>query len=133
MSVEWLEREYNTILEMNGYVNHSCHIELKRPVVDKSSAKMEQIKVGIAGRSLTKVEIRNNLNDLELQETTPELELELEKLYQAVGGFGFGNVADVENFTSPEEKIMSDAEKQIIELNKKAMEGIYKIMNLPTE
>lgn len=133
MSVEWLEREYNTILEMNGYVNHSCHIELKRPTVDKSSAKMEQIKVGIAGRSLTKAEIRNNLNDLELQETTPELELLLEKEYQAAGGFSFGNVADVENFTSPEEKIMSYTEKQIIELNKKAMEGIYKIMDYPTE
>ncbi len=133
MSVEWLEREYNTILEMNGYVNHSCHIELKRPTIDKSSAKLEQIKVGIAGKSLTKAEIRNNLNDLELQETTPELELALEKEYQAAGGFGFGNVADVENFTSPEEKIMSDTEKQIIELNRKAMEGIYKIMDYPTE
>ena len=133
MSVEWLEREYNTILEMNGYVNHSCHIELKRLTIDKSSAKLEQIKVGIAGRSLTKAEIRNNLNDLELQETTPELELALEKEYQAAGGFSFGNVADVENFTSPEEKIMSDTEKRIIELNKKAMDGIYGIMNLPTE
>ena len=50
MSVEWLEREYNTILEMNGYVNHSCHIELKRLTIDKSSAKLEQIKVGIAGK-----------------------------------------------------------------------------------
>ena len=133
MSVEWLEREYNTILEMNGYVNHSCHIELKRPTVDKTSAKLEQIKVGIAGRSLTKAEIRNNLNDLDLMETTPELELALEKEYQAAGGFSFGNVADVENFTSPEERIMSDTEKQIIELNRKAMDGIYKIMNLPAE
>ncbi len=133
MSVEWLEREYNTILEMNGYVNHSCHIELKRPTVDKTSAKLEQIKVGIAGKSLTKAEIRNNLTELDLLETTQELELALEKEYQAAGGFSFGNVADVENFTSPEEKIMSDTEKRIIELNRKAMEGIYGIMNLPTE
>ena len=133
MSVEWLEREYNTILEMNGYVNHSCHIELKRPIVDKTSAKLEQIKVGIAGKSLTKAEIRNNLTELDLLETTPELELALEKEYQAVGGFSFGNVANIENFTSPEEKIMSDTEKRIIELNKKAMDGIYGIMNLPTE
>jgi len=133
MSVEWLEREYNIILEMNGYVNHSCHIELKRPTVDKSSAILEQIKVGIAGKSLTKAEIRNNLTELELEDTTPELELALEKEYQNAGGFSFGNVADVENFTSPEERIMSDTEKRIIELNKKAMDGIYGIMNLPTE
>ena len=50
-----------------------------------------------------------------------------------MGGFSFGNVANIENFTSPEEKIMSDTEKQIIELNRKAMEGIYKIMDYPTE
>ena len=89
--------------------------------------------MGIAGKSLTKAEIRNNLTELDLLETTPELELTLEKEYQAAGGFSFGNVADVENFTSPEEKIMSDTEKQIIELNKKAMDGIYGIMNLPME
>ena len=84
-------------------------------------------------RSLTKAEIRNNLNDLELQETTPELELDSKRNIKPQGGFSFGNVANVENFTSPEEKIMSDTEKRIIELNKKAMDGIYGIMNLPTE
>ena len=40
------------------------------------------------------------------------LNLTLEKEYQAAGGFSFGNVANVENFTSPEEKIMSDTEKR---------------------
>ena len=97
--------------------------------IDKSSCQTGTNQGGIAGA--TKAEIRNNLNDLELQETTPELELELEKEYQAAGGFSFGNVVDVE--LRPEEKIMSDTEKRIIELNKKAMDGIYGIMNLPTE
>ena len=64
---------------------------------------------------------------LDLQETTPELELQLKQQYQSAPTL-FGNVGGVD-FTRDEERVMSNTEKLVNDINEQTRVAINKIMN----
>lgn len=124
----WLEDLFTQILEANGYLGHRAHIQLKRPSVDKAALRREYILAAYQAKAITIPEIRDNMTDiLDLQETTPELELQLKQQYQSAPTL-FGNVGGVD-FTRDEERVMSNTEKLVNDINEQTRVAINKIMN----
>lgn len=134
---EWLERIYDECLDANGYEKYHAHIRLKRPSVDKAQLKIQAITELARDHAILLSEIRDNMTDiLDLRETTPDVELELKNQYPDNSAFGmFGNVGGrVDGFTTPEDRIMSETERKIADLNSKTAEMIARdIMHYPTE
>ena len=122
----WIEHAYEEffkpLLEANGYENRFVKIRLKRPELDRSEEMREQIKVGVEAKAIDKEEIRDNLSELKLKDTTPELLTALDEQYKAPTITGFGNAVPAEQLRIEDktqkniEKAYSKAEKRLIKL-----------------
>jgi hypothetical protein len=126
----WIEEAFEDffkpLLTANGYEDYNVRIELKRPNIDRSAEMREQVKIGIEGKAITKEEIRRNLSELELDEYTPELEMQVKDQYPEIVSAGFGNLVgeDVEAETQKRlEALHDEARKAVIEIAKKAAGG----------
>ncbi len=108
---EWICKVFQAAFEWNGYTGYTVHIQLKRPSIDRSAERREQVRLGIEGKALTVDEIRDNLPDLDLKDMTPELKAELAETYKAAEPTGiFGNVTP--GFTKKEDKEIRDIAKE---------------------
>ena len=125
----WIEDAFEEIfaplLVANGYEDKYIRIQLKRPTVTRSAEKREQIKTGIEGKSITVDEIRDNLDELRLKETTDEVLAELKEQYQAaMPTIGMGNVAEIPG----EAAIVARTEKRLAEINDATEAAILRIV-----
>ena len=128
MCEEWLEKEFDWCLEANGYSGYTTNIMLKRPSIDRAVTKLQYISTGLQNGTITTKEARDNSTDiLELQETNEELLAELESKKQVSNPFPFGNMK-VDNFTNPEDKIMTDAAKSLEDIYGDAYRKIIKTL-----
>ena len=122
----WIEEAFEDIfrplMDANGYENRFIRIQLRRPELDRSAEKREQIKIGIEGKAITTEEIRRNLSELELSELNDDIKKELEEQYSAPSSSLFGNVVgeDIERRTARRlEAAHRKAEREIEKLAKK--------------
>ncbi len=125
----WLERLFDACHAYNGRDGYHTHIQLKRPSVDRSAAKLQYIQGLVSAKAITVEEIRDNATDiLDLRETSAEMLLQLREQYPASSMVGlFGNTT--EGFTRPEDQIMAETEKKILAANDASRKAIAKIMN----
>ena len=119
----WIEEAFEDIfkplMDANGYEKKFIRIQLRRPELDRSAEKREQIKIGIEGKALTTAEIRKNLSELELSELTDEIQRELDLTYPTLS---LGNVVgeDIERRTARRlEAAHNKAKREILKLTEK--------------
>jgi hypothetical protein len=124
----WIEEQYEAFLQpvlaANGYDDLNVRIQLKRPELDRSEVIVNQLRVGIEGRALTREDIRRNLSELDLGELTDEVRAELDATYAAAPAL-FENLA---GFTRKEGRRVSAAERKIIAANEASLRAIERIL-----
>jgi len=130
----WLEQGYEEILQpvldLNGYTGYRIKIRLPRPTVDRTEVIRQQTLVAIKGKAILPGEIRTVLPDLDLPETTPEIEAKLKEQYpEKSTAVGFGNVADVKNYSTQEEKIIGKTDKKLSDADAEFLKEIYEILS----
>jgi hypothetical protein len=86
---------------------------------------VNQLRVGIEGRALTRDDIRRNLSELDLGELTDEVRAELDATYAAAPSMIFENLA---GFTRKEGRRVSAAERKIIAANEASLRAIERIL-----
>ena len=125
----WIEEQYEAFLQpvltVNGYDDLNVRIQLKRPELDRSEVIVNQLRVGIEGRALTRDDIRRNLSELDLGELTDEVRAELDATYAAAPATLFENLA---GFTRKEGRRVSAAERKIIAANEASLRAIERIL-----
>ena len=130
----WIEEQYEAFLQpvltANGYDDLNVRIQLKRPELDRSEVIVNQLRVGIEGRALTREDIRRNLSELDLGELTDEVRAELDTIYAAAPAALFENLA---GFTRKEGRRVSAAERKIIAANEASLRAIEKILGIGGE
>jgi len=127
----WIEEQYETFLQplltANGYDDLNVRIQLTRPELDRSTAIVDQIEVGIKGKALTRGEIRRNLSELTLSELTDEILAELDATYAAAPQTVFENLA---GFSRKEEASISAAERKIEAANLASLRAIKRLLEV---
>ena len=130
----WIEEQYEAFLQpvltANGYDDLNVRIQLKRPELDRSEVIVNQLRVGIEGRALTRDDIRRNLSELDLGELTDEVRAELDATYAAAPATLFENLA---GFTRKEGRRVSAAERKIIAANEASLRATEKILGIGGE
>jgi len=121
---EAFEEFFKPLLAANGYEERYVRIQLKRPELDRSAEIREQIETGLRAKAITIEEVRNNLKELELSETTPELQIALKEQYKSPVAAGlFGNVGELPG----EEEAMQKTEARLKEINDRTKAAILKL------
>jgi hypothetical protein len=121
---EAFEEFFKPLLASNGYEDRYVRIQLKRPELDRSAEIREQIETGLRAKAITVEEVRNNLKELELSETTPELQVMLKEQYKSPVAAGlFGNVGELPG----EEEAMQKTEARLKEINDRTKAAILKL------
>ena len=124
----WIIKVFQAALEWNGYNGYEVHIELKRPSIDRSAERREQVKLAIEGKAITIDEIRDNLPELELREMSDEVRAELSELYKATSPvMTFGNVTP--GFTKKEDKEIVNIEDEYLNIDTKLMEKVLGLLS----
>jgi hypothetical protein len=130
----WIEEQYEAFLQpvlaANGYDDLNVRIQLKRPELDRSEVIVNQLRVGIEGRALTRDDIRRNLSELDLGELTDEVRAELDATYAAAPSMIFENLA---GFSRKEGRPISAAERKIAAANLASLRAIEKILEIGGE
>ncbi len=124
----WIVKVFQAALEWNGYNGYEVHIELKRPSIDRSAERREQVKLAIEGKAITIDEIRDNLPELELREMSDEVRAELSELYKATSPvMTFGNVTP--GFTKKEDNEITNIEEEYLNIDTKLMEKVLGLLS----
>lgn len=123
----WIIRVFQAALEWNGYDGYEVHIELKRPSIDRSAERREQVKLAIDGKAITIDEIRDNLPELELREMTPEVKAELAELYKSAPVMTFGNVTP--GFTKKEDDEITDIKEEYLNIDTNVLEIVLGLLS----
>ena len=125
----WIEEQYEAFLQpvltANGYDDLNVRIQLKRPELDRSTVIVEQLRVGIEGKALTRDDIRRNLSELDLGELTDEVRAELDATYATAPAILFENLA---GFSDKEEEGATRAERKILAANEASLRAIERIL-----
>ena len=139
----WLESAFEELfkplLAANGYEDRYVRIRFKRPSAKRMEEVREQLKIGIAAGKLTTLEIRRNLTELDLDDTTPELIAELDAMPAAPGfaqatiGQGTPNedllaAENVQEETGAEEKAARELERKLKMIDDRASAALKKII-----
>ena len=122
------EQFFRPLLEKNGYEDRYVRIQLKRPDLDRSAERREQVKLAADTNAITPEEIRRNLPDLDLDDTTPELleQLKAQKPVRPANPFGnvFGNAKDADEAAA----ISARTEDRLKRINDAAEKRILKLI-----
>lgn len=153
----WLERAYENmlqpLLETNGYEGQYVRIRLKRPEINRSESRREQVALAFQAHAITTEEIRDNLKDLELKEWNDNVKEELNETYSRVSqnesdvnsdsqGFGSSgifarlNMNDVNNLekrvinnlTSADKKKDAELEQYMVDVDTAILEELLRVM-----
>jgi ribosomal protein L12E/L44/L45/RPP1/RPP2 len=140
----WLESAFEELfkplLDANGYTDRYVRIRFKRPAAKRLEEVREQLKIGIAAGKLTTTEIRRNLTELDLDDTTPELIAELDAVPEVPGltaptqraaGAQDEDLLAAKNAqeeTSAEERAARDLERKLKMIDDRAAAALKKII-----